>query len=154
MFWPDYSALPETEYIGFVDTDTLFHSYVDREDLFEDGKPVVNGRVQKWKTSGTDKNKRVWAEASERTLGKKEPMTCMSYFPVVIKRAHFKMMRDHIVKLHGMRDFDEVFAKVIGRDGAGGRIGTFSQFGIMCSYLWYFHKDDYSWYASDMTVSF
>lgn len=43
MFYADNYTTKE--YVGFVDTDCLFISYVDREDLFEDGKPVVNGRI-------------------------------------------------------------------------------------------------------------
>jgi hypothetical protein len=41
MLWAD--NFTTAEYVGFSDTDTLFLTYVDREDLFEDGKPVING---------------------------------------------------------------------------------------------------------------
>ena len=43
MFWADNFST--SEYIGFVDSDTLFTTYIDLEDLFEQGKPVVNGRL-------------------------------------------------------------------------------------------------------------
>lgn len=45
MFWADnYTS---SEFVGFVDTDAVFLTYIDREDLFEDGKPVVNARSGK-----------------------------------------------------------------------------------------------------------
>jgi hypothetical protein len=43
MFWAD--NFTDSEYVGFVDTDCVFLTYIDRNDLFERGKPVVNGRI-------------------------------------------------------------------------------------------------------------
>ena len=43
MFWAD--NFTDAEYVGFVDTDCVFITYIDREDLFERGKPVINGRI-------------------------------------------------------------------------------------------------------------
>lgn len=34
----------KAEYVGFVDGDSTFITYVDREDIFENGKPIVKGR--------------------------------------------------------------------------------------------------------------
>ncbi len=43
MFHADeYSS---SEFIGFVDTDCLFFTNVDREDIFENNKPVVHGKI-------------------------------------------------------------------------------------------------------------
>jgi hypothetical protein len=42
MFWAD--NFTTAEFVGFADSDCVFETYVDREDLFENGKPVVNGR--------------------------------------------------------------------------------------------------------------
>lgn len=72
-------------------------------------------------------------------LGLNETFRCMSYFPVIIKTAHFKGMRDHIGKYHGM-SFDEAFLSTIMHH-------RYSQFGIMCTYLFEFHRDEYVWYA-------
>ena len=94
MFWAD--NFTTSEYVGFVDADTLFISYVDREDLFEDGKPVVNGRV------GVNKRP-PWSDVPATTLaftGLEEPMRCMSYFPVIIKTSHLKEIRDFISLQH------------------------------------------------------
>lgn len=44
MFWADNWTTPGTEFVAFADSDAAFVTYVDREDLFEDGKPVINGR--------------------------------------------------------------------------------------------------------------
>ena len=61
MFWADnYST---SEYIGFVDSDTLFTTYVDVEDLFEQGKPVVNGRLDYVNKKGDP-----WATAPAATM--------------------------------------------------------------------------------------
>lgn len=76
MLWAD--NFTRSEYVGFVDADTVFISYVDREgeaalvtflllshvqslfsrdalhlatDLFENGKPVMHGRIGVDKTS-------------------------------------------------------------------------------------------------------
>ncbi len=43
MFWAD--NFTSSEYVGFSDTDAIFTTYVDREDLFEHSKPVINGMV-------------------------------------------------------------------------------------------------------------
>lgn len=45
--WLKFNAdnFTSSEYVGFVDADTVIITYVDREDLFEDGKPVINGRI-------------------------------------------------------------------------------------------------------------
>jgi hypothetical protein len=43
MFWADQYT--DDEYVGFGDSDCLFYTHIDREDIFEDGKPVVHGRI-------------------------------------------------------------------------------------------------------------
>ena len=43
MLWAD--NFTESEYVAFVDSDAVFLTAVDREDLFENGKPVINGRL-------------------------------------------------------------------------------------------------------------
>ena len=132
----------DSEYVGFVDTDCEFVTYVDREDLFEDGKPVVNGRigpVHDW----------VWyymPAATKHLLQLDEPMRCMAYFPVIIKTQHIKEMREYIERINGGKSLREVlFLEMI--DKAQGR---YSQFSFMCAYIWAFHRDEYVWYASNI----
>jgi hypothetical protein len=63
----------------------------------------------------------------------------MSFFPVVIKVAHLKELREFVSNKWG-RPFDYVFYHNIS-DAA------YEQFGIMCTFMWTFHRDEYSWYA-------
>jgi hypothetical protein len=132
MFWAD--NFTSSEYIGFVDSDTVFSSVVTGEDLFVDGKPraiVVYGRPLN----------EFWETVPSQTfyaIGKKEPFKGMSFFPVVIKTAHLELMRNHIYRTVGVSHFDMAFGKIMNR-------GRYSQFGIMVSYLWYFHRNEYFW---------
>lgn len=114
---------------------------LDREDLFEDGKPVVNAR------SGAHCCD-VWALMPQGTYlftGILEPMRCMSYFPVIIKTAHLKEMREFISRHHNGKPFNEVFRDVITA------YSYYSQFNIMCAYLFHYHRDDYKWYVHTET---
>ena len=80
-----------------------------------------------------------WPTATYRALGLKQPMICMSYFPVVVKRAHFALLRAYVSAYHGL-PFDEVFAQISSRGKA-----TYSQFNIMCTYMFWKHRDEYVW---------
>jgi hypothetical protein len=78
-----------------------------------------------------------WSLGSFRATGILEPMTCMSYFPVIVKTAHIREMREYLARYHN-KSFDQAFKENINSN-------HYSQFGIMCTYLWGFHKDEYSW---------
>ena len=122
------------KYVGIVDTDTMFVTMVTPDQLFVDGKPVIIGQFG----SAADQ---FWYEVSTMTevaLGRKEVFRCMSYFPVMIKVTHLAEMRAFMAKLHQM-DFNSVFRKLTAK--------PFSQFSIMCNYLWYFHRDEYTFHA-------
>jgi hypothetical protein len=138
MFWAD--NFTSSEFIGFVDADTAFVTYVDREDLWENGKPVVNcvtGPIQH------DKSARgFWAEGTFRSLKVKEPFTCMSYFPVILKSSHLKELREHMVKLHNKETFGQVFKDVVLKEGVA---QSYSQYCIMMTYLWFHFRKDYVW---------
>ena len=141
MFWAD--NFTEREYIGFVDTDTAFSTYIDREDLFEDGKPVVNGK------SGImrgDHPSYLWTIGTYRTLGILEPFRCMSYFPVIIKTSHLKDIREFIANRFNLT-FDEAFYHNI----STAEKSSYSQFHIMCTYLFTFKRDEYTWYVHSET---
>ena len=147
MFYADNYT--NAEYVGFVDTDCLFITYIDREDLFEHGRPVVNGRRgDPWKSSNGgaigDGFWRIVANTTYAVLDVLETMRCMSYFPVIVKTKHLKKMREHMERVNGGMPFYEIFQK---------RISPFpySQFNIMCTYLFEFHKDDYEWYVHDIS---
>ena len=140
MFEADLYTDPNVEYIGFVDTDCLFITYTDREDLFEGSKPVINGRI------GNNQNS-WWLSVPLSTYwlfgSKPEPMRCMSYFPVIIKRTHLVEMRQHLLELHQLNDFHKLFQDYSAKNT------HFSQFNAMCAYLWYYKRDEYVWYVHD-----
>ncbi len=139
MFWADNYTT--SDYIGFVDTDTIFTTYIDREDLFEDGKPVINAKGAITREAIPTR----WFQSTNRTMHMLESLTCMAYFPVIIKRTHLRDIRDYIAKLHGM-SFDEAFYRIITLDK------NYSQFNIMCAYLWKFKREEYKWYVRMMQL--
>ncbi|XP_065661821.1 uncharacterized protein LOC136084796 [Hydra vulgaris] len=129
-FFPDLYT--EADFIGFVDTDTLFITPVTPQSLFEGNKPIVIGIA----------GNVYYASCTEFMLKVKQLMICMSYFPVTIKVVHLVLMRAHIEKLHG-KNFSEVFGEAVLRVG-GGTDGCLCQFAVMCNYIYRFHRDEYS----------
>ncbi len=133
MFWAD--NFTKSEYVGFVDTDALFVTPVYKGDLFIGGKPVIIG-LQSVSFNGW------WGRVSRTTaqmLGNDELFRCMSYFPVIIKTEHLRFLRQFVRDKHGI-GFNEFF-----RDFLAGK--PYSQFNIMCNYLWHHHRDEYSWHV-------
>ncbi len=132
MFWAD--NFTDSDYVGFVDTDTFFLTAVYKSDLFEDGKPVIiafhTTLYQQW-----------WGEVSkttEETLGEEEEIRCMSHFPVIVKTEHLVGLRQFVQQKHNM-SFNEYFSSSIVAK-------PYSQFNIMCVYLWNHHRDEYAWH--------
>eukprot|EP00668_Euglena_longa_P012873 GGOE01015372.1.p1 GENE.GGOE01015372.1~~GGOE01015372.1.p1 ORF type:complete len:753 (-),score=127.90 GGOE01015372.1:182-2287(-) len=137
MFFADHYS--DAEYIGFVDTDCLFVTPVVRSDLFVDGKPIIIGVIGRAPVPGME----WWDMARYSTyflLGKREVVRGMNYFPVIIHRSHLRELRAHVERLHG-NAFGEVFHR--------NNVRPFSQFTIMVTYLWYFHRDEYTWHLED-----
>ena len=133
MFYADQCT--DSKYIGFVDTDTFFSTYVTPNILFENGKPVIIAKV------GSSAYP-CWDHATEIFLGKKEVLQCMSTFPVMVKAEHLIEMRGKLAADHE-KSFDILF-----RDApieAGGPF-CICQFSIMCNYFWYYHRSEYSWH--------
>ena len=62
--------------------------------------------------------------------------------PVLIKREHIKPMREHITKQKKAKTFEEAFHKICAKE-------KYSQFDIMAHYLWFHHRDEYSWHFMD-----
>eukprot|EP00667_Euglena_gracilis_P003800 EG_transcript_3809 len=135
MFFADHYC--DGEYIGFVDTDCLFVTPVVYSDLFTGGKPVVIGAIGK-RLIGDG----FWADTPRAThffLGKPEVARGMNYFPVLLHRSHLAALRTHVEQLH-RAPFAEVFQS---------NKGAYSQFNIMVTFLWYFHRDEYQWHLED-----
>lgn len=72
-------------------------------------------------------------------------MTCMAYFPVIIKASHLKDLRDYIGSKFG--SFDGGFSAF------SYSWGHYSQFNIMCAYFFWHKRAEYKWYIHDRTPS-
>ncbi|XP_065064112.1 uncharacterized protein LOC135690476 [Rhopilema esculentum] len=133
MFWdmmyPDKCT--NVSYVGYVDTDTFFSTLVTPQLLFDNGKPIIIAKIGQVPYQ-------CWAETTELFLGKKEVMQCMSTFPVMIKTEHMIEMREVLARNHSM-DFDSVF------NNTPRQMHCLCQFSIMCNYVWYYHRNEYSW---------
>ncbi len=137
-----YSDAP---YIGMIDDDTQFSTFLDREDLFtiEDGivKPQIRGQLKIF--SGFYFR---WMQSNYIIMKREMPMNCMSYFPVLIKREHFSALREYLMKLHNQPDWDSVFKHVFPHNYND---GAFSQFCVICTYIFWFHRKEYAWRLLD-----
>ena len=136
MFWADKYATGE--YIGFIDTDTLFITLVNEDMLFDGDKPRIWGEFGKpasyW-----------WENIKYNTrqfLKLEEVMRAMTYFPVIIKVKHLAAVRDYISKVHE-KSFDDVFCSIACSQR------EYSQFNIIATYLWYFHREEYVWHMEE-----
>lgn len=125
-------------HVGIVDGDTLFISPQQVESSWNDttGKPIIVVRLEsspiRWIW---------WLEAMKRTrfaLGLPEVGRCMSYFPVYIRIDHLPLLRRYVETVHQGKSFEQVFQEFSIGD-------VFSQFNIICTYLWYFHREEYEW---------
>lgn len=142
MFEAD--TITTSKYVAFVDTDALLHSYADVNDMFEDGKPIIHGKIQYF--GGGKTIKRDWAASTYHFLDEEEPMICMSYFPIIFKTSDLKDLREFIERRWNM-SFNEFFHSQNGKKGWA----HYSQFNIMCAYLFWHKRDEYQWYIHDMT---
>jgi hypothetical protein len=124
-----------------VDTDTVFVSSITAEDVFVDGtKPRVTV------TYGANYGP-FWTAVPRTTfmaLGKKQPFRAMTYFPVVIKTSHLRLMREHIQAHMKAPSFDEAMSRIV-------MASPYSQFNIMITYLWWFKREDYYWDIMERT---
>ncbi|KAL3856471.1 hypothetical protein ACJMK2_011225 [Sinanodonta woodiana] len=121
-------------YVGFIDTDTVFVTRVIPELLFEEGKPVIIGNYGKYDTPLFAKEESL---GTGKMLKSKEIARGMAYFPVIMKVSHIVELRNYVEKLHN-KTFDEIF-KISSN-------GPYSQFSVMCQYVWNFHRDEYKFY--------
>ncbi len=131
MFYADKYVTKK--YIGCVDTDTLFVTAVTPELMFYGTKPRVIGQY------GVPVIP-VWGQKTQFVLGRNEVFHCMDYFPVIMKVEHIIEMRHYIEKLHNM-SFLDVFQTISDEKK------SFSQFNIMCNYMWYFHREEYQFHV-------
>jgi hypothetical protein len=128
--------IDSVEYVGMVDADSLLitpHTF-DNSWNVSTGKPIIVVRLD------TELRYLWYLEARKKTyyaLQLPEMGRCMSFFPFYIRLSHLRLLREYVERIHG-----KPFARVF-QDFSKGDI--FSQFNIMCTYLWYFHREDYEW---------
>lgn len=126
----------EEDYIFFFDSDAFLHSYADREDFWENGKPIISGRL-------SHTNYALFFKKTFDAIGKEEIMSCMSYFPIVIKRSHLAPIREAIREYRNKSTFEEAYYDfTFTNPGA--------QFNIMCTWLFLNKRDEYAWRLKDL----
>eukprot|EP00899_Mesostigma_viride_P014629 jgi/Mesvir1/23167/Mv22640-RA.1 len=139
MFFSEYFT--SAEFVGFCDSDTVFTGVVQEQDLFDElRRPRIIGLYGR-------PTHDEWGPVPNITyfaLGMPEPFRHMDQFPVIVRTAHLKEIREHIARHLGTKDFDEAFSLIrdMGRP-------LYSQFGIMTTYLWYKRRDEYSWHIQE-----
>ena len=129
-FWGD--NFTDSQFIGIVDTDTLFVTPVMPTDLFIDGNPIMRGIIGRaslalyWD----------WMKSVPEVLGLGYVANFMAYFPVIVRRQDFVKIRDFIIKHKKLKYFDQVFDNVKWK---------YSEFTLIGNYLWYFEHENYHW---------
>lgn len=145
------------EFVGFTDTDTFIHSYVTELDIFDEkGRPIVNGRIgylEKCRLSRCNLTpyREMWAEATLNITGLQEAVNCMSYFPIVVKGIHLKELREFLRLRWAKSTFQEAYSAFVNAQKIWGprRRHMYCQFNIICTYLWWHKRDEYSWAIHD-----
>ena len=135
MFWAD--NFTSSEYVGFVDSDTIFTSRILPSDLFDgnNGKPIVRGLFGKVLDSYEH-----LPVASHKAVGHPEPFNCMTYFPVIIETKDLKPIRQRMMEqFDNSKHFDLAYEKLMKFQA------SFSQFCIMCDYLFNYRQNQYQW---------
>jgi len=133
-------AYTDKEFIGIVDTDSFFVTPVTPKDIFIEGKPRIIG--YNGYTS--------WSESLQEIFDQKpigEFMVVIG-FPVVVRRKHFKMMREFITRSLKVKTFEEAWFTICTKYSQ-----KYSQFDIIAHYLWFHQRDEYSWHFVDGNVA-
>ena len=70
----------------------------------------------------------------------------MNFFPVIIKTQHVTEIREYIEKVHRVSMYKAyiTYADKFGHN-------KISHWDVMCTYLWHFHRDEYSWHIDEST---
>lgn len=149
-FHVDECASPWAVYIGFVDSDTLFTTWVTEASIFDGHRPRVIAEV------GRPKN--LWysgvPRATRAYLRHDEELGCMSYFPQVYWREHLPSLRAHLQEIHGGAPGEEGFeglARSLYPGGPEDRYPPFIEFNVLCNYVFRAHADSYAFHAHEIT---
>ena len=145
-FYPEEYV--SAQYVGFVDSDTMFTTVVTPQILFVDGRPTIQAIVGEpfWQEGWE-----CWSDVTEYMIGKKEALQCMTYFPVVFKVEHIIELRKFVEKRFGI-PFEEVFRKSLEFENIHFKTAfpllndCVCQFSIFCNYVWYYHREEYDFH--------
>jgi len=142
MLWAD--NFTESEYIGFVDDDTMFTSAINPYDLFDQhGRP----RVVVQAAGGIRRQDPRYNQASQHAFQRPPRLYSMTYFPVVIKRKHFALLRQHLLAIHPEHSvFDEFFTAHVFRGPDKTVPQVVCQFCLLADFLYEAHRSEYSWH--------
>ena len=123
------------KYIAIADSDAMVVTLVTPNTVFSDSKPRIIGVLSR-SAMGSDKNWVHGIQAVQFMLKKDYVISCMSYFPVILKREHIRMFREHVERVH-KKPFIEVYKEMF--------IMTqwYCHYSMMCNYVWHYHHDDY-----------
>jgi hypothetical protein len=139
MLWAD--NFTTSEFIGFLDDDTLFSKAIIPYDVFDSqGRPRA---IVKYSNGIHDMEPhyKQWYRQYDYMFGQPAYLNAMSYFPVVIRRKHLHEIRQAMLDQHPeFASFDDLFISFVRRRK------YFSQFQFMFDYLWRTHRDEYSWH--------
>ena len=83
-----------------------------------------------------------WPRSTYMAIQEEEPMTCMSYFPIIVKVSHLQALREHMASKWQV-PFDNAFARLSGV--------PYSQFNIMCTYFFWHKQEEYTWKIRDLS---
>ena len=133
MFYPEVCTTKK--YVGFIETDTMFITRVIPDMLFSDGKPIIIGVYGHVMDSFYERA----SKSTENIFQTKEVMRCMSNFPIIVKVDHLIKLRQHVENIHNT-SLEEVLATKVATD--------FSQYNLMCQYIWMYHRDEYTFHLS------
>jgi len=134
-------------FVGFIDTDTLFTSWVTTRDIFPEfpQRPALRPGV----TAVIGRPFNPWWSlvlvSTARVLQQDTILNCMSYFPIVVKAEHLRALRDHVARIHS-KPFASVWAETRAAQHNGVKLNV-CQYCVICNYLFRFHYDAYNWTA-------
>lgn len=113
--------LTRAEFVGFVVSDTFFSTWVTTADVFE-ARPRPNSDSSEQHpqaprpiiiaTVGCAYNA-WWRQVPTSTqylIGSPAVVWCMTYFPVVVKSSHLRMLRKHVERIHRI-SFEEAWSR-------------------------------------------
>eukprot|EP00933_Yihiella_yeosuensis_P073452 TRINITY_DN82152_c0_g1_i1.p1 TRINITY_DN82152_c0_g1~~TRINITY_DN82152_c0_g1_i1.p1 ORF type:complete len:479 (+),score=69.29 TRINITY_DN82152_c0_g1_i1:32-1438(+) len=134
-----------SDFIAQIDSDTVFHTWVTEDMLFDERKrPHVMGITQ-------------WSDFGHvlRVLGLQTDIDFMASQPMVIARKHFAAVRNFVTKTTKARDFSEAFlhlthAVLVNET----KLDHASDIHLACwqavagSYLWQNFNDMYAWHIN------